>query len=140
MDELSQAVEMLLTITRSELADSNPQQALAALLHAVRLTRGEDAILEVLNEAKRRASAEMDQNSMQESLAEARKVSDMLMVQDTILAETGDQEILKDAFEDGSSVLCTRCQGLVARVRWESHKQYWCPAVRVCEEDEEESV
>lgn len=129
MDDLSQAVEMLLTISRSELADNNPQQALGALLHVIRLTRGEGAIMAVLDEAKRKCTAEIDQQVMRESLDQARKISELLMSQETFLSERGDEEILKDAFEDGSSVLCRKCGGLVAKVRWESHNSTWCPAL-----------
>lgn len=129
MDELTRAVELLLTISRSEIADNNPQQALAAVLHAVRLTRGEDAILEVLEEAKRRCRAEVDQQVMRESLEQARLMSEHLMSQDTFLSERGDEVILKQAFEDGSSVVCRGCGGLVAKARWESHTSLWCPAI-----------
>lgn len=136
MDELSRAVEMLLTITRDEIADRNPHQALAALLHAVRLTRGESAIFDVLDEAKRRCSATLDAHSVEQNYAQARRISEMLMEQDTLLSERGDELILKDAFEDGSSLLCTKCGGLVAKVRWESHSQFWCPSLEVDNDDE----
>ena len=134
MDELSQAVELLLCISRSE--ENVAQKSLAALLHTVRLQSGEAAILEVLTEAKRRASTEMQKNTISESVAEVRKISDMLMTQNSILSETGNQEKLKNIFEDGSSVLCTKCRGLVAKVRWESHMKFWCPAMPIYEEDD----
>mmetsp|Transcript_18394 Transcript_18394/g.30824 ORF Transcript_18394/g.30824 Transcript_18394/m.30824 type:complete len:140 (+) Transcript_18394:24-443(+) len=136
MDDLSRAVEMLLTISKSEIEDRNPQQALAALLHAVRLTRGEDAIMDVLNQAKIRARDDVDKRFMTENLNEAYRISAMLLEQETMLSERGEQEILKDAFEDGSSVLCTNCGGLVARDRMESHSQYWCSAIDPTNDDE----
>jgi len=126
MDELSQVVEMLLRITRSEIADNNPQQALASLLHVIRLTRGEDAILHVLDEAKRKMTADIDEAVLQSKLHEAHRISALLLEQDTVLSESGQQHILRDAFEDGSSVLCSRCGDLVSRMRWEAHMQYWC--------------
>ena len=129
MDELSEAVEMLLKITRSEVEQNNPQQALATLLHAVRLTRGEDAIIDVLDEAKKRWTNQIDRQVMNESLEQARQICEMLMNQDTFLSERGEEDILKDAFEDGSSVLCRKCGGLVAKIRWESHLNTWCPAL-----------
>jgi hypothetical protein len=46
--------------------------------------------------------------------------------EDNILAERGEQDILHDAFQDGSSVICTNCGGLVQRSRWDNHRQYWC--------------
>lgn len=129
MDDLATAVEMLLTITRTEIADRKPQQALASLIHAIRLTHGEDAILGILDQAKQRADIQADQEKMENSLIEARRVSLMLMQQETMLSERGEEEILKDAFEDGSSVVCRRCGGLIARVRWDSHNQFWCSAL-----------
>jgi predicted ArsR family transcriptional regulator len=129
MDELTQAVEMLLSITRSEIAENNPEQALSALLHAIRLTRGEDAIMQVLDEAKRRCAEAIDQQVSRESVAQARRISELLMNEDTLLSERGDEEILKDAFEDGSSLVCRKCGGLVAKVRWDSHASTWCPAL-----------
>jgi predicted ArsR family transcriptional regulator len=139
MDELSQAVEMLLNITRTELADNKPQQALAALLHAIRLTRGEDAIMEVLSEAKRKCMADIDQQVERESFEQARRITELLMHQDTFLSERGEEDILKDAFEDGSSVLCRKCGGLVAKARWESHAGTWCPAIAEVEMEMHES-
>ncbi len=129
MDDLSRAVELLLNITRSNIADSNPEQALAALLHAVRITRGEDAIFDVLNQARERATAEIDQQVLRESHEQARRISEELMRQDTFLSERGEEDILRDAFEDGSSIVCVKCGGLVAKVRWESHAKMWCPAI-----------
>ena len=131
VDELTQAVELLLNITRSNIADSNPEQALAALLHAVRITRGENAIFDVLNQARERATAEIDQQVLRESYEQARLVSEDLMRQNTFLSERGEEDILRDAFEDGSSLVCVKCGGLVAKIRWESHKALWCPAIDV---------
>ena len=44
----------------------------------------------------------------------------------TILSERGEQDILKDAFEDGSSVVCTKCGALIPRLRCDEHSKYWC--------------
>jgi hypothetical protein len=135
MDDLSLAVEKLLTISRSEIADNKPHEALAALLHAVRLTRGESAIFDILSEAKIRASEEMDAREAESSIEKARQITNMLLQQNTMLFERGEEEILKDAFEDGSSVVCTRCHGLVARVRWEAHNTLWCPELAQDDDD-----
>mmetsp|Transcript_11523 Transcript_11523/g.20845 ORF Transcript_11523/g.20845 Transcript_11523/m.20845 type:complete len:168 (-) Transcript_11523:260-763(-) len=43
-----------------------------------------------------------------------------------ILAETGRQDITQCAINDGSSYLCARCGGLVARGRQQHHEEYWC--------------
>ena len=48
-----------------------------------------------------------------------------------ILQERGDgsEEILVDAFEDGSSVICKLCKSLVKKNRWDAHRDIWCPSI-----------
>jgi hypothetical protein len=41
----------------------------------------------------------------------------------------GSEYILQAAFEDGSSIICKRCQGLVSKDRWSAHCEYWCPSI-----------
>jgi len=48
----------------------------------------------------------------------------------SILEESGNGQIISDAYNDGSSVICTRCNGVIARVRMRAHAQMWCPALR----------
>eukprot|EP00210_Caulerpa_lentillifera_P009381 g8943.t1 len=44
----------------------------------------------------------------------------------SILAESGRQEINAYALEDGSSFLCETCGGVVKTSRKEAHYRYWC--------------
>lgn len=44
----------------------------------------------------------------------------------SILAETGRDQIVMDAFSDGSSFICLQCGGLVSNHRREEHYAYWC--------------
>jgi hypothetical protein len=60
----------------------------------------------------------------------ALKNSKDLLYNDSILKDMGDQEILKDAFEDGSSVICVRCNSLIKRDRWNAHNLKWCPLLQ----------
>jgi hypothetical protein len=138
-EELAEAVRTLLRLSETRVREGRGEEALAAVLHAVRLTRGEDAIMDVLDEAKRRAErrlgAEVDRQT-----AVAREMCSELLRQESLLHELGDEDILRQAFEDGSSVVCRRCGGLVAAARWEAHKVTWCPAleemeVQDCDED-----
>ena len=46
----------------------------------------------------------------------------------TILYEQGVEHILAEAFEDGSSVICSKCNSLIPRERREQHYKYWCEA------------
>ena len=121
-------VKMLLKVARSKIEGESPDEALAALLHAVRITQGEEAIFGILDAAKKRAEDEAENED--DSLEQARRMSGMLLRDtNTMLYERGEQTILKDAFEDGSSVVCSVCSSLVPRVRYKQHQLYWCENV-----------
>ena len=51
----AEAVEILVKFARQEIEDGvdDPSQALAALLHAIKLTQGEDAIVGVLDQVNK---------------------------------------------------------------------------------------
>ena len=49
--------------------------------------------------------------------------------QSTILFEQGREDILRQTMEDGSSMVCGRCGGVVPADRWRQHQQYWCDAI-----------
>jgi hypothetical protein len=139
-DELAEVVRTLLRLSETRVREGRGEEALAGVLHAVRLTRGEDAIMDVLDEAKRRAEqrlgAEVDRQT-----AVAREMCSELLRQESLLHELGDEDLLRQAFEDGSSVVCRRCGGLVSAARWEAHKATWCPALdnmEVMDIDEDE--
>jgi hypothetical protein len=127
MDDLCKAVEMLLSLSRDQISDGKPMEALSSVVHAIVLTQGEGALVEVLEAAKRRADRDHDIMSIQSALEEAHEMSRRLVADDTtILSERGEQSILKEAFEDGSSVVCTKCGSLIPRSRSEEHCKYWC--------------
>ncbi|CAN1274170.1 hypothetical protein LINPERPRIM_LOCUS15297 [Linum perenne] len=44
----------------------------------------------------------------------------------SILAETGRNQLVLDAFADGSSFICLQCGGLVSVNRRDEHFAYWC--------------
>ena len=129
-----EAVKLLLKVARSKIEGAEPLDALSALLHAIRLTQGEEAIVGVLESAKKQAELEAD---CDEDALEAAQRMCQLLVRDktTLLYERGDQQILKDAFEDGSSVVCKRCSALVPRLRMTMHSLYWCVDVAGGEAD-----
>jgi len=56
----NQAVDMLLKATRENIESGNMFQALSAVLHAIRLTEGEEKIMDVLKIAKEKIIADMD--------------------------------------------------------------------------------
>jgi hypothetical protein len=46
-----------------------------------------------------------------------------------IICELGKEDILHDAYADGSSLLCERCGALVKATRMEAHRTMWCDAL-----------
>ena len=54
---------------------------------------------------------------------------------ESILKDEGDSEILKTAMENGSSVVCVSCGDLIAKERWEAHRDHWCSKIEEKEGD-----
>ena len=120
-----QAVTTLLRVARSKISEADEEGALAALLHAVRLTQGESAIQGVLDTAKARADAEA--TDAEDARTVALRMSALLVADtSTVLYQRGQEGLLQAAFEDGSSVVCSQCDALVPRARFMQHKLYWC--------------
>lgn len=138
----------LLSTARQLIQQGNPSQALHAVVIAMRMRGGEEAVYHALNRA-----GELYRNKVQESiaadelatllaecaLAEATPLNSQssqhnkvdqsreLDVDGTsILAETGRKQIVLDAFSDGSSFVCLQCGGLVSNERKEEHYAFWC--------------
>ena len=106
-------------------------RALAFLMNSVRLSHGDAAVDALLQEGRRLFH---DEGTHQERA----DVLQMLSAQESFLSERGGgSAILADAFKDGSSVFCRRCEGLVARARWDAHSTMWCPKLDHGDEDEE---
>ena len=129
VDELEKMVESLLSFARAEIQSDRPNEALNAVVHAIRLSRGEEGIAAVLVEARKRSEAAHEAQRMERAIAEADQISRALMREKSLLAEQGLQDFLKDAFMDGSSVVCHMCGQLIARDRWTSHSELWCPSL-----------
>jgi len=129
VDELEQMVESLLSFARAEMQNDRPNEALNAVVHAIRLSRGEEGIAAVLVEARKRSEAAHEAQRTERAIAEADQISRALMREKSLLAEQGLQDFLKDAFMDGSSVVCHMCGQLIARERWSSHSEMWCPSL-----------
>ena len=134
-------VETLLSSVKDLINAGDAQKSFALLLHTVRLAhpKGEDGILEVLDGARgliNRLRAEDAVNEHEEALS----VLAGLLESPSLLSEAGDEDILRDAYVDGSSVICTKCRGLVKKERWTAHRSQWCPALppRPNDDDDEE--
>ncbi len=132
VEDLEKLVESLLSFARCEVANDRPNEALNAVVHAIRLSRGEEGIAAVLVEARKRSEAAHESQRMERAIAEADQISRALLREKSLLAEQGLQVFLRDAFMDGSSVVCHLCGQLIARERWTSHSQMWCPSLPDC--------
>jgi hypothetical protein len=129
----------LLTNVRELIAAGDAQKSFTLLLHTVRLThpKGEKGILDVLDGARdllNRAKARDAADEHRDALA----VLSRLLDSPSLLSESGDEDILRDAYVDGSSVICTRCSALVKKERWAAHWTKWCPSLPAGDDDEDD--
>lgn len=127
--------------------ERNPTDSLAALLEALRLgapsqRRGEAAAEAALAQVRAAAGDAVadhvaDADARRRRAAEA--VRRLLDDQSTILFEQGREDILRQTMEDGSSVVCTGCGGVVPSNRWRQHQLHWCDAIVVEDKDEDDT-
>ncbi|GAA0139998.1 hypothetical protein LIER_01429 [Lithospermum erythrorhizon] len=142
------AVKHLLATSRQLIDQGQPSQALQAVVMAMRARGGEEAVYHLLVRArdlyrnKIQTSAAADELSSlfaECAIAEAMPLnsqpSDQITDQQSvefdphgtsILAETGREQVVLDAFSDGSSFVCLKCGGLVSNQRKEEHTAFWC--------------
>ena len=128
-ESIERVVGMLLDHTRSKIAEGSKDDALAALLHAIRISSGEDSIIRILDLAKRKVDDDFTLRDQSIAVQRATAAIKAMLDQNSFLSERGQDDILRDAFEDGSSIICQLCGGLVSQSRWEAHKKSWCPSL-----------
>ena len=128
-DSIEKVVGMLLDHTRSKISEGSKEDALAALLHAIRISSGEDSIIRILDQAKKRVDDDYALRGHSSAVTNAANAIRRILEQDSFLSERGEEDILRDAFEDGSSIICQQCGGLVSQARWEAHRNSWCPSL-----------
>lgn len=126
-EEEKQLISLFLQLSRDRISEGNGHEALSAVINAIRISTGADeaSLMRILDAARDRAMAEQ-RHQMQQA---AYQCCVDLVNQDTLLSEMGDENILVDAFQDGSSVICQRCKALVPVDRAEQHSKYWCDAL-----------
>jgi hypothetical protein len=107
----------------------NPTEALSALLEAMKLNSGQAAA----DSAMSRVRAELGDDVMDHVLdTKSRRdravqaVKRLLEDESTFLYQQGREDILRQTMEDGSSVVCSKCGGVVSSSRWEQHQAFWC--------------
>jgi hypothetical protein len=132
--EEEQLIESLLQLTRDQIADGHGQRALETVIRAIIANSGEGSVMRILNEANNRAKKE----KQKEIRAMIEKCIDELVNSPSLLSELGDEDILIDAFQDGSSVICQKCKGLISVERAEAHSKLWCDALTMEEMDKED--
>mmetsp|Transcript_28801 Transcript_28801/g.27584 ORF Transcript_28801/g.27584 Transcript_28801/m.27584 type:complete len:161 (-) Transcript_28801:692-1174(-) len=141
-ESMEKIVGMLLEVTKSKISEGSKDDALATLLHAIRLSSGEDSIIRILDQAKKKAEedATMQDQEAADCLSYATNAIEKIQEEDCFLSQRGEEDILKDAFQDGSSLICQKCGGLVKAERWEAHSDSWCPALEGASDSDEESI
>lgn len=128
-ESIEKVVGMLLEHTRSKILEGSKTDALATLLHAIRISSGEDSIIRILDQAKKRVDDDYNLRDQSLAVTNAANAIKRILEGDSFLSEMGQENILRDAFEDGSSIICQKCSGLVSQSRWEAHKNSWCPCL-----------
>mmetsp|Transcript_23680 Transcript_23680/g.48014 ORF Transcript_23680/g.48014 Transcript_23680/m.48014 type:complete len:155 (-) Transcript_23680:286-750(-) len=112
--------------------EENPTDALSALMEAMKLNSGQADADRAMERVRRELGHDVTVMEPEERMKRAaRVVREMLADESTLLFAQGRQDILRQAMEDGSSVFCTRCGGVVPSARWQQHQQFWCEAVEV---------
>ncbi|KAL5705628.1 hypothetical protein ACHQM5_023908 [Ranunculus cassubicifolius] len=143
-------VRGLLTLARQLINQGKPSLALQAIVMAMKSDGGDEAVLQTLHRAREvyrnrlQASSAADELASlfaECAIAEADPIKSEPSPFDTggpsvtmtpdahgtsILAKSGRQQIMLDAFSDGSSFICLQCGGLVSNHRRDEHLAYWC--------------
>jgi hypothetical protein len=109
--------------------DENPTDALSALMQAMTLTSGQAKADQAMSRIRQELGPEVAGHVMDRTgrLQRAtRIVQELLEDESTLLYQRGHQHILQQAMEDGSSLVCTKCNGMVPVARWQQHVSFWC--------------
>ncbi|KAK9270456.1 hypothetical protein L1049_026036 [Liquidambar formosana] len=144
----SDVIRELLALARKLINQGQPSQALQAVVMAMKTKGGDEAVFQSLHRARDLYITRLQANSAVDQLAslfaecaiaEAQplrsepsqfNVGGPSIAPDahgtSILSETGRNQIVLDAFSDGSSFICLKCGGLVSNHRKEEHYAYWC--------------
>jgi len=123
--EKNASIKSAIEKAKSSFEQADMEGALASVFQALALNSGEEVAASTL--MRLRAELSQAEASMESPMDRALRISAELLHDDsTILGERGESEILRDAFEDGSSFVCTACGGLVACDRVDAHRRFWC--------------
>ena len=136
----SEQITQLLQYARAHY-DTNPTDALLALLQALQLNSGPESAERAMERIRQELGSDICHHvqDRQGRLDRAvRMVQQLVSDESTVLFAQGNQHLLQQAMEDGSSVVCSKCGGMVPAARWQQHAAYWCQAVEDEEHKDEE--
>ncbi|KAI3460206.1 hypothetical protein Pfo_016869 [Paulownia fortunei] len=144
----SDVVRNLLAMARQLVDQGKHSQALQAVVMAMKMEGGDEAVAQALNRARElyrnkiRASSAADElaslfaecaiaETMPSKIGPSEQNMDTLSIEadaqgTSILAKTGRKQIVLDAFSDASSFVCLQCGGLVSNHHKEEHHAFWC--------------
>jgi hypothetical protein len=112
--------------------EHNPTEALSALMQALALNSGPASANDAMNRLRDELGDDIVSHvgSRQARMQRALQiVQELVTDESSLLYQLGKQDILRQAMEDGSSVVCTRCQAVVSNARWQQHQRLWCSAI-----------
>eukprot|EP00977_Amphora_coffeiformis_P010561 scaffold2482_cov166-Amphora_coffeaeformis.AAC.27 len=121
--------------------ESHPTDALLALLQALQLNSGQASATQAMERIRQELGSDIANHVLdrQGRIERAmRMVQQLLADESTLLFQQGNQHLLQQAMEDGSSVVCTKCNGMIPAARWQQHAQYWCSENNNENQDDEE--
>lgn len=143
-----EAVWELLSFARQLVSQGKPSEALQAVVMAMRTKGGDEAVFQFMHRARELYRNRLQQNTSVDQLASLFAECAIAEAQPfkpepqpsnmgapsiasdaqgtSILAESGRNQIVLDAFSDGSSFICLQCGGLVSNHRKDEHDAYWC--------------
>ena len=120
--------------------EKNPTEALHALLQALKLNGGQESADKALDLLRSELGDEIADHVENHHCRKERAIAavqELLHDENTFLHQRGKQDILRQAMEDGSSVVCTKCNACVSAARWQQHQMYWCEAKITTEKDDD---
>jgi len=112
--------------------EENPTEALGALMEAMKLNSGQEAVNRAMDVLKHELGDEIVHHVSSRHLRMQRAVKlveELMADESTILFQRGKQDLLRQAMQDGSSVVCSRCHDIISANRWQQHQQYWCSGI-----------
>ena len=117
--------------------ETNPTDSLLALVQALRLNNGQHSADQAIERIRRELGSDVADHVLnrQGRLERAQQTMQAVISDEsTMLYQQGNQHLLQQAMEDGSSVVCAKCQAMIPATRWQPHQEFWCEAIH--EEDD----